>query len=207
MSLYADLPARRLRQVLGDLAVVLWVVLWVQAGRTVHEVVGRMAAPGRTLESAGTSLEDGLTDAADGMAEVPVVGGSLRAPFDAAGGAASSITDAGTGLQDAVGQVALVAGLAVAVWPVLGVVAVWLWLRLRFARRASAARALVDDGGDLELFALRALARQPLPVLARVGPDPAGAWRRGDAEAVRALAELELRSVGLSLLSRPRRTP
>ena len=56
-------------------------------------------------------------------------------------------------------------------------------------------------GRDLDLFALRALATQPVHVLARVADDPAGAWRAGDAEVVSRLADLELRAVGL----RPRR--
>ena len=73
----------------------------------------------------------------------------------------------------------------------------YLPLRLRFVRRASAGQRFVDAGEDLDLFALRALSNQPLHVLARISPDPAGAWRRQDTGIVRALAELELRSDGL----------
>ena len=50
---------------------------------------------------------------------------------------------------------------------------------------------------DLDLFALRALANRPLPRLTEISPDPVEAWRRGDSEVVRALAALELRSIGL----------
>ena len=50
---------------------------------------------------------------------------------------------------------------------------------------------------DLDLFALRAMANQPMPRLAAVSDDPAGAWRRGDDEVIHALALLELREVGL----------
>lgn len=203
MTFYADAPARRLRQVLGDLLVVAWVVLWVQVGRGVHEAVSSLAAPGRTLEDAGASLEDGLADAGEALSGVPLVGDELRTPFDAAGGAASSITGAGVEIQEGVAQTALVTGLVVALWPVLSVVVVWLWVRLRFARHAAAARSLVRSGADLDLFALRALSRLPLPVLARVSEDPAGDWRRGDEIVVRALAALELRSVGLRLPDAP----
>ena len=55
----------------------------------------------------------------------------------------------------------------------------------------------LDEGADLDLFALRAMAHQPLHVLARVDPDPAGAWRRGEPDVVDRLARLELRSAGL----------
>lgn len=41
------------------------------------------------------------------------------------------------------------------------------------------------------------MATQPMPRLAAVSDDPAGAWRRGDDEIIRALALLELREVGL----------
>jgi hypothetical protein len=199
MSLYADQPARRLRQVLGDVVVLMWVVAWVLVGRAVHDVVAGLAAPGRTLESAGTSLEAGLTSAGERVGDLPLVGDTLREPFASAGGAAASISDAGTAFQEGVGQAALLSALAVALWPVLLVLVLWLRTRLRFARRSAAARRLLRDGTDLDLFALRALARLPLPVLARVGEDPAGAWRRGDERVVRALAALDLEASGVAL--------
>lgn len=199
MNLYAEQGARRTRQVVGDVLVLAWVVVWVLVGKAVHDAVAQLAAPGRTLEDAGTSLEGGLGDASRAVSGVPLVGDALSAPFDSAGGAASSITTAGVEIQETVGQAATVAGLSVALWPILVVVAGWVAVRLRFARRASAARRLVDGGADLDLFALRALTRLPLRTLARVDADPAGAWRRGEPDVVRALAALELRDVGLRL--------
>lgn len=59
------------------------------------------------------------------------------------------------------------------------------------------------DAGDgelpaeLELLALRALVTRPLPQLLRAHPSPGTAFRRGDPEAIRLLAGLELRSLGL----------
>jgi hypothetical protein len=44
---------------------------------------------------------------------------------------------------------------------------------------------------------LRALANQPLRSLTRISDDPVAAWRSGDPDAVRKLADLELRSLGL----------
>lgn len=197
MSLYADHPEQRIRQVLGDLAVVAWVVGWVLVGRAVHDAIARLAAPGRTLESTGTSLEGGLTSAGERVAELPLVGGDLRQPFDVAGDAAASIAAAGLGFQQGVAQAALLAGLSVAVWPIVVVVALWLRSRVRFVRRSAAARRLLASGSDLDLFALRALARLPLTTLGRVSDDPAGDWRRGDHDVVHALAALELRASGV----------
>ncbi len=199
MSLYADHPAHRTRQVVGDALVLAWVVVWVTVGRLVHDAIAELAAPGRTLEDAGTSLEDGLQRAGDGVAEVPLLGDELRGPFDAAGEAAGTLTQAGVDLQDAVAQAATVAGWSVAAWPVVVVVGAWVWARVRFARRSASARRIVAAGTDLDLFALRALARMPLTTLGRVSDDPAGDWRRGDEAVVRRLAALELRSVGVRL--------
>jgi len=81
--------------------------------------------------------------------------------------------------------------------PIVLVVFVWAVLRGRFIRRATAAQRFIDEAADLDLFALRAMARQPMSRLARVCDDPAGAWRRRDPETIRALAVLELRDSGL----------
>jgi hypothetical protein len=75
-------------------------------------------------------------------------------------------------------------------------------VRWRFVREATAGARFIDAAEDLDLFALRALARQPLHVLAGVSDDPAGAWRARDGDVVAALAALELRDSGLSLPAR-----
>jgi hypothetical protein len=64
-------------------------------------------------------------------------------------------------------------------------------------RRATAGQRFIDRAPDLDLFAMRAMANQPMHRLARISPDPVRAWREGDAEVVRALALLELRDAGL----------
>jgi hypothetical protein len=64
---------------------------------------------------------------------------------------------------------------------------------------ARAAQAFLDEGADLDLFALRAMATQPMHVLAAISPDPVGAWRAGDRSVIDRLAEVELRRSGLTL--------
>jgi hypothetical protein len=90
-----------------------------------------------------------------------------------------------------------VLALAVAVPPVLAVVVPWLFLRLRFGRRAGAAATLARTPGGDRLLALRALTTAPLARLQAIGDDPVEGWRTGDPETIRRLAALELRSVGL----------
>ena len=41
------------------------------------------------------------------------------------------------------------------------------------------------------------MANQPMPRLAKISDDPAGAWRRGELDVIHALALLELRDSGL----------
>jgi hypothetical protein len=90
-------------------------------------------------------------------------------------------------------------GWSTALVPILTVGALWLWLRARFVRRATTAQRFIDTSEDLDLFALRAMVRQPMTALARISPDPAGAWRRGEPDVIRALAALELHDEGLRL--------
>ena len=125
------------------------------------------------------------------------MGDDVRGPFDGAGRAASGLADAGQQQVAAVGTLANWLGLAVALIPILLFVLFYLPQRIRFVRRATAGQRYLDAGADLDLFALRAMAHQPLHVLARIDADPAGAWRRGEAAVIDELARLELRAVGL----------
>jgi hypothetical protein len=197
MRFYADSSVRRTLQIAGDLGVVLWVWFWVTIAHQVHDATLRLATPGHKIDSSATDLADRLRDAGRSVADVPLVGQSVRSPFDKAGGAASGLADAGQQQVSAVGSLAHWLGLAVALIPILMLLWFYLPPRIRFVRRATAGQRYLDSGADLDLFALRAMSHQPLHVLAQVDPDPAGAWRRGEPDVIDQLARLELRSVGL----------
>lgn len=198
MKLYAEVPGRRGRQIFLDLLVLAWLVLWVKIAFVVHDLVEKLAGPGRALESAGGRLSDSLGDAANKVKDVPVAGDALGGPLRAAGEAGRSLADVGAGQQTAVNRLALALALVVVIAPVLAVLLRYLPDRLRWIRNASAANRLRTTAGDLDLFAIRALAHQPLSSLARIGPDPAGAYLRQEPGAVRALADLELTALGLT---------
>src|SRR3954447_6995121 len=197
MRFYADTSVRRTLQIAGDLAVVLWVWLWVTLAHEVHDATLRLGTPGHKVEASASELAGRLRDAGEGVSRVPLVGDDVRSPFDRAGGAADGLAEAGRQQVAAVGTLAHWLGLAVALIPILIVLLGYLPARIRFVRRATAGQRFLDSGADLDLFALRAMAHQPLQVLAGVDDDPAGAWRRRDADVVDRLARLELRSVGL----------
>lgn len=197
MKMYADAPVHRARQVLGDLLLIVWLVGWAWIGTVVHDGTMQLAKPGEQIASSATGLADGLTSAGHKLDGIPVVGGGVAAPFDKAAEASTSLAGAGRAQVRAVERLAFWLGVSIALIPILIVAAFYLPLRARFIRRATAGARFVDANEDLDLFALRALSRQPLHVLAKVSADPAGAWRRREAIVVRRLAELELRECGL----------
>lgn len=194
---YAQTPGRRAAQVLGDVLLVAWIWTWVWVGGAVRDATMALAEPGRRLESGAGDVAGNLREAGRGAAEVPFVGEQLSRPFEAAGDAAGAIADAGRRQVEVVTDLAQLLGLVVTAVPVLLAILLWLPPRLRFVRRAAAARRFLDSDADMRLFALRAMANQPMHRLARVTDDPVGAWRADDLPTVRALARLELTDVGL----------
>ena len=198
MLLYSDLPARRTLQVVGDLLLVAWVALWIWLADSLHDATLGLAVPGRKIDAAGSGMADRLRDAGSTVERHPARRRRRRAALrPGPGRRADQLAAAGRSQVEAVQTLATWLGIAVAVIPILIALAVYLPPRIRFVLRATAGRRFLDAAADLDLFALRAMAHQPLHVLARVSDDPAGAWRTRDPDVVRALAALELRSVGL----------
>ena len=202
MRFYADASVRRTLQISGDLLAVLWIWLWVTLALKVHDATLELARPGYKIDSSASDLAERLRDAGKTVANVPLVGDEARSPFDGAGNAASGLADAGQQQVAAVDTLATWLGWAVALIPILLVLWFYLPPRVRFVRRATAGQRYLDSGADLDLFALRAMSHQPLHVLARVSPDPAGAWRRGETDVVDRLARLELHAAGLRVPER-----
>ncbi|WP_107705437.1 hypothetical protein [Nocardioides allogilvus] len=203
MKVYADAPGRRTRQLLVDLLLIAWLVMWAWIGLVVHDGTMALAAPGRQTDASASAMAGQLRDAGGRLDDVPLVGEEVATPFDRAADASDGLAAAGRSSVAAVEKLALVLGFAIALIPMLVVLAFYVPGRLRFVREATAGARFIDSVDDLDLFALRALSNQPMRVLAKVSDDPAGDWRRRDPDVVRRLAELELADVGL----RPRRLP
>lgn len=199
MKLYADRPARFAPQVLSDVLAVLWIALWIKAAFALHDTVAAAGASGTTLADAGDAVDRHMGDAAEAARQVPLAGDGLASPLTAVGEAGSSLGEAGRSLQDSIATSAVLLGLLTACLPFVVALGTWLPARLRWIRQAGTARsagALQGHAGD-RVLALRALASVRPSRLAAVHADPVEAWRTGDAEAVRALAALELRRLGL----------
>jgi hypothetical protein len=192
--IYAELPSVRARQLILDAAAVVWVVLWIGVGRRLDQLIERLAGPGRNLEEAGRSLSGQAGGLGKDVGSLPVIGHALRAPFAAVSAGGQSLQDAGAAQQHAVHTLAVWLGVLVAVLPILWLAVRYLPGRRRWVREATAASRIRAASSTPDLFALRALAHQPLSQLRRVSPDPMAAYREGDVEA---LAALELARLGL----------
>lgn len=197
MRLYATSPARRARQVAGDLFVLGWVVAWVVVGRWVFGLVMTLAAPADPLRRAGTSLAERMTDIAGRVTAIPLVGDGLDAPFVGTAGVGGDLVLAGDRLESSVRTVAWVVSLLSAGTPILLVLLAWLLVRWAWVRKAAALGREAADPESQQLLALRALVRQDPRRLQRLYPDPVAAYSSGDPEVWRALADLELAEVGL----------
>jgi hypothetical protein len=194
MKLYAELPRYRFRQLARDFVTLLWIALWVRIGFRIHELVSALAGPGRIVEGAGNDLVRSAEEASRGLADVPVIGGALRVPFEAIAGAGRTLHSAGSTQQDVVATLALWLGVCLAVIPIGYVLLKYVPDRVRWVREATAAERIRLEADDLQLFALRAAVSRPLWELRAATPDPGGALAAGDYEA---LARLELHSLGL----------
>lgn len=197
MKMYADRLPTAVRQLLTDLLVVFWVYAWIRAGIWINDMVQKLGVPGQKLQQAGTGIAGNLSDIGGKVGRVPLVGDDLTAPFNRAADAANSLAEAGRQQQEVVGNLALAMALLIIAVPLALVLFLWLPLRLRWMRRAAVAVKVRDEPAGQDLLALRALAGRPLNELVKLGPDIAQSWRNGDAAAVRALAALELKDLGL----------
>lgn len=197
MVWYSELTARRARQILGDAWLVAWSALWIWVAFRLHDLMMNLARPGIAISDRGNELAASIDSAGENMSAIPLVGDAVAVPFEQMSQTAIAIADAGQTSADAVAVLSRFLAIAVAVLGIMTFAMIWIPLRIMFIRRATTARSFLDASEDLDLFALRAMARQPLHLLAGISDDPAGAWRRGDRRVIDALAALELRDEGL----------
>lgn len=197
MKVYAERPWRLTRQIVADLTLAAWSLLWIWASITLYHFVQRLAVPGQKLESSGDRLAADLADAERRAAAVPLIGRQVAAPFGSASDAARGIADAGRSQQEAVGDLATVLAWFTAGVPILLALMLWFPFRAMWIRAASAAARVRRRPGGTELLALRALATAPLKRLSDIDEDVVAGWRTGEPACVEALARLELRRLGL----------
>ncbi len=199
MKLYSDFGGRRAYQILGDVFAVLVLVVGIRVAVALHDTITSFRQIGRNVAQSGSDFSSTMSDIGSRLSGVPLIGGGISAPFDAASGAGSTLSDAGTSWQRGVETLATLVGWTVAVLVVLVVLLGWVRPRLVSAVRRAAIARLARESASLDLLAFRALATRPARAVTRVDPDAVAAWRRGDQEVIRGLAALELRASGVRM--------
>lgn len=186
------------RQLVGDVVALAVVAGAVWVALRVRDAVSRLADPARSISDGAEGISDQLAAARDGVDEVPLVGEPLSAPFDGASDGAARIAAASLEQVHAVERFATVLAIVVVAVPLLLVLIARIVPRVRWWRRTGDAQRLSSAGpeGD-RVLALRALGTAGPRELFAVHPDPAAAWRDDDGPAVRDLARLHLRTLGL----------
>jgi len=197
MKPYADDPHRMAWQIVADCVAVAAIIVSVRVGMAVHDTIARLASVGERVEGAGNDLSGSLSTIGDTLAGIPLVGSLISDPFTRASDAAHGITDMGVAIQEQVHAVATLAGVIVAVAPIIVVLLVWLVPRLRFAVRAARVARIAATPAGRDLLALRALVSAPLKDLERLSTDVAADWRTGNHAIVEALAALEMDRSGV----------
>ncbi len=192
-------PTRRAAHVAGDLILIGWTLLWLGIADMVRAAVEAMAGPAVALNRSTSSLAGTVEDAAESLGDVQFVGDQLAAPFEPIAGSLRDIAGQATETVTAIEQAALVIALVVWLAPTLTLAVIYLPLRIRRARESAAARRYINDQSDLDLFALRAMAKAPMTRIAAITNDPVAAWRTGEAAVIQQLANLELRRVGIGV--------
>src|SRR5215210_394191 len=113
MGFYAQRPGRLAGQLLGDLLVLAWVVLWAAAGIVVDRTVSLLAAPARQAAETAQELSSNFSDAAGQAAQVPGLGDQLRRPFDSASGSLGDLVSSANHTVDTIHQLAALLGWVV----------------------------------------------------------------------------------------------
>jgi hypothetical protein len=194
---YAQRRGRMLGQLVTDLFMAAWIVLWWLLGRATEGTVDAIATPARSSGDAARQLADQIRRSAEQTGRIPGIGDELRKPFDGAAESLQGVIRAADDQVASIERAGLLLGWLVFLIPVVILLVIWLPARIRFFLRARAAQRFLDAQADLDLFALRAMVAQPMHVIAKISDDPVAAWRRGDREIIHALAAVELRRSGL----------
>lgn len=191
--------ARRVTDIVGDLFLAAWGLLWLFLARVLRSVLDSLSQPLDQLGTTTGTVADRLDETAASLKEVALVGDQLAAPFP---GMASAMRDLSTQLN---AQVESLGGTSswlvplVFLLPTLIVAGWYIPWRIRRVQETATARAMLAQHPSLELFALRGISTARLKRVAQISANPVPAWRAGDPSTLNRLAELDLTRLGIEL--------
>jgi hypothetical protein len=201
IKLWSELPSARLKEVVADVATLVWVLFWGNVVWQLFRLLAAFAEGGRVMRSGGQTMVQSGRDLGDQLAGVPLVGTQLGdTARDLFADVGRPLSDVGTQLELFIlivaGVIALILAL-VTIGPWLSRYLPWRWDRLRRVRAAHRAIRRAPDVGDADIertLAMRAVTRLDYSALLEYTPDPLGDWVSGRHDR---LARAELASVGL----------
>ena len=201
IKLWSELPAARSKELLADVATILWVAFWGSIVWQLFQFLAGFAEAGRTVRAGGQTMIASGQDLGESLAGLPLVGSQVRdVARDAFAGAGRPLSDFGTELEQFIFVIAIVLALLLAlvtIAPWLYRYLPWRWGRVRRVRAAHRAIRTAPDVADASVehtLAMRAVARLDYSTLLEYTPDPLGDWNSGRHDR---LARAELASVGL----------
>ena len=195
---YAELAHRRNLQFVADALLLTWIAGTVWLGRHVEQA---LAAPAETLRANTTNLArigDDVADSAQSVGNLPLIGDRLSAPVSQIADSAQQLSSTARSVSDTLQDVARWAGLVTTTVLLICALLLWVPLRLHFVLGATRLRRIMRRPGAMELLALRALTTAPLAQLRHLGEDPVAAWTRRDPLVLPLLADMAVRSYGLT---------
>lgn len=193
-------PTRRALHVVGDVVLIGWALAWGVVAWMLKGVVDALAVPAQGIVDTTDALATRVDETAGQLRDVALVGDQLATPFGPIASTLRTLSEQSMAQVETVHQVGWAMFFVVFLIPTLTVALLYLPPRIRRARESAAARSFVDQQADLDLFALRAMANLPMTKLAAISDDPVTAWRAGDPDVIRALADLEMRRVGIGMI-------
>jgi hypothetical protein len=166
VKFYAERPSRVAAQVCGDLLLAVWVAGWLWLGLRLHDEIEALARPARRVGEASSGLANALTGTSEQVRSLQLVGDVLATPFDAIIAGARELATASANSQEALARLANLAVPLTALFPVLFALTLWLALRGRWIRRATAVARLRGSGEGEGLLAAQALTSARIDQLA-----------------------------------------
>jgi hypothetical protein len=195
MRIYADRPKRRSRQLAADLLGLAWCLGGFLVGMVVRDWIRSRTGAASAVEGASGRLEEALAEAAEAVADIPVLGGALAAALERAAAAAAELSASGGNTAGAIERIGDTMGLMIVALAVVPAAFLWLRPRMNWYREATAARAALRRPDRFELLSAQALSTVDLR---QIGAELLAGWRVGDPDAFRALARAELDRLGLA---------
>ena len=201
IKLWSELPAARTKELIADVATLLWVAFWANVVWQLFQFLSSFTEAGRTVHGGGETMIQGGRDLGESLAGLPLVGSQARdVARNVFAGAGEPLSDFGTELEQFIFVVSIVLALLLALVtlaPWLYRYLPWRWGRVRSVRAAHRAIRTMPGMADLSVervLAMRAVTRLDYATLLEYTPDPLGDWTNGRLDR---LARAELASEGL----------